>query len=159
MQREKELDAKREKKRAQTVLKLAKMQGRMEMDDDRVVDERNAKRVKRAEPSEGAAGSEMAIESPTASASVSLGEHEFGKKVKFGKMKLGSKKGVSIRGASFLPDRKKIKEAKKLMKLANPSAAPVRPSLELRKRSGIKKPSSVMRKTFKKMAKARAMEL
>jgi len=61
------------------------------------------------------------------------------RKKKFGKVRLG--------------------KAKKLLKVKGPSAAPIRASLELRKRSGIRKPSAVMRKTFKKLAKKKEMEL
>lgn len=41
----------------------------------------------------------------------------------------------------------------------NPSAAPLRAGLELRKRHGIRKPSAVMRKTLKKLHKSQGMEV
>ena len=45
-------------------------------------------------------------------------------------------------------------------KSSSPSAAPIRPSIEPRKRNGgIRKPSAVMRKTLKKMAKKREMDM
>ena len=111
---------------------------------------------------DGMAVDEMAVEPTMGAAASSTGEDGGGKKKRFGKIKVGSKSN-SIRGSSFLPDRAKHKE-KKLANshpktLANPSAAPIRAGLDMRKRSGVKKPSAVMRKTLKKMAKARGMEL
>lgn len=66
------------------------------------------------------------------------------KKKKFGKVKFQKQ--------PYLPARKKA-----LLK-KSASAAPVRASLGIKK-AGIRKPSALMRKTLKKMAKKREMEL
>ena len=102
MARERELDEKRELKRARAAAKLAQAQGLMSIDES---------------------ASEPAVEAVP-------------RKTKhFGKVKIGKK-----------------------IKVKHPGAAPVRASLQL-KRQGIRKPSAIMKKTLKKMAKRREMEM
>ena len=106
--RERELDEKREQKRARAAAKLAQAQGMMSVDEP---------------------PSEPAVQPASATTS---------RKTKlFGKVK--------------------VKAGKKI-KVKHPGAAPVRASLQL-KRHGIRKPSAIMRKTLKKMAKRREMEM
>ena len=63
-------------------------------------------------------------------------------------------KGIKLSGRTKLGGIGK----KKRLKVKLPGAAPIKPSLGLKKQ-GIRKPSALMRKTFKKMAKKRAMEM
>jgi hypothetical protein len=87
---------------------------------------------------------EMAVEpSSSATAGVDMGDvaDALPRKKAFGKVAI----------------RKKLKVGKKEKQT---SVSGIRPSLELRKRQGIRKPSAIMRKTLKKMQKKReAMEL
>ena len=82
----------------------------------------------------------MAVDSDTAAA--------VSKKLKkFGKVKVRER-------PAFLPARKKAQ-----IKERSASAAPIHPSLGMKKSRGIRKPSAIMRKTLKKLQKKREMDL
>ena len=80
-------------------------------------------------------GAGLNMGAPQSASAAALAER---KKKKFGKVKLG---GI-----------------KKKVKVRLPTAAPIKKSLKL-KRQGIRKPSKLMVKTLKKLAKKREMEM
>ena len=114
--REKEADAKRERKRAHAAAKLAERQGLMAVEE-----------------ADG-----MAAASSAGSAAVAAASQPERKTKAFGKVKVGIHKKLKVKSKGI----------------------PLRAGLEPRKRHGaIRKPSAVMRKTLKKMAKKREMEM
>ena len=161
--REKELDEKREKKRARMEAKLAERRGEMAVEEDEGGGSEPA--AKRAASSAAGAASAAAAAGGLAVGALAVADAGGGgstavKKTKFGKVKVGSSGAAGK--VKLVGIKKKLKAADtsaRGAKVKSASAAPIRPSLEFKKRRGIKKPSAIMRKTLKKMAKKGMMDL
>ena len=141
--REKEDDAKRELKRARTAAKLAEQQGMMTVDDT----SESAAAASAAVEAAASAFTFTATSVPGGSTSTANGQTVPRKTKLFGKVAIGSKVALGKK-------KKKLKGT-----AADPGSAPVRAGLVSKKSRGIKKPSAIMRKTLKKMAKKREMEM
>ena len=141
--REKEDDARRELKRARTAAKLAEQQGMMTVDDT----SESAAAASAAVEAAASAFTFTATSVPGGSTSTANGQTVPRKTKLFGKVAIGSKVALGKK-------KKKLKGT-----AADPGSAPVRAGLVSKKSRGIKKPSAIMRKTLKKMAKKREMEM